>query len=114
MSTSAWSPLLRLIGVSPMTFRVSKPVEFAAWPFASGLPTVRRLDDCTGGAHDGTSNGAPGGGLGEPEMHCSYAGTRRKLEGDAPLGRAYPFAITWVLWLALLLVLEGSGSFAWA
>jgi hypothetical protein len=48
-----------LSGDDGFTAKVKNPMEFAAAPFASGVPTVRNPDDCAGGLHDGKASGGP-------------------------------------------------------
>jgi hypothetical protein len=68
-----------------LTLSSRNPVDFAAAPFASGVPIVRKLDACAGGAHDGDARGAPCVLFGE--LHCLNAGTSGTRRGDAPWGR---------------------------
>ena len=63
-------------------------MPFAPTLFASGLPIVRKLDDCTGGLHDPELSGAPCVRFGL--VHWLYAGTRATRIGDAPFGRTKP------------------------
>jgi hypothetical protein len=42
-----------------MTLTVKNPFEFAGAPLASGDPTVKKLEVCTGGLQDGNARGGP-------------------------------------------------------
>src|SRR5688572_7280912 len=74
------------------TCRRTEPTEFAAAPFASGLPTVRCDDDWTGGLQDGCASGGPCSRFGA--VQGSYAGTSDMRSGPAPFGRGYPPVVT--------------------
>src|SRR5687767_8039328 len=65
------------------------PTEFAAAPFASGVPTVRYGDRLTGGAHDGWASGGPCVRLMGLIPHWTYSGTRDTISGLAPAGRTW-------------------------
>src|SRR5256885_674328 len=78
----------RSSGDVALTLMRMYPTEFAAAPFASGVPTVRKLDDCTGGLQDGNASGAPWVLL-PGAAHCLYAGTSETRSGVAPLGRGW-------------------------
>jgi hypothetical protein len=71
-------------GVAP-TLTWKKPTDLAPAPLASGVPTVRKFDVCTGGAHDEKARGGPCVLFGA--VHWSYAGTSATRSGVAPLGR---------------------------
>ena len=57
------SEMLSVLTTSPgmptITRMRIEPADFAAAPFASGVPTVRKLEACCGGAHDGNESGSP-------------------------------------------------------
>src|SRR5919109_2981219 len=67
---------------------VTSPIEFAPFPFESGVPTVSWPDTCCGGAHDELLSGAPWVRL--PLVQATKEGTSDARSGDAPLGRGYP------------------------
>ena len=46
-------------GTPGITLNLTQPEEFAAAPFASGVPTVSCADDCAGGLHDACPSGGP-------------------------------------------------------
>ena len=57
MFTSAWSPGVPGLPTTTATF--TKPSEAAAWPFASGVPTVSAADCWTGGWQERYASGGP-------------------------------------------------------
>src|SRR5215207_11737451 len=71
--------------VGGIAVRVMWPTKPAAAPFASGVPTVTKLDDCTGGLHDGNASGGPCVRFGAVQV--LYAGTKATRSGVAPFGR---------------------------
>ena len=85
MFTSAWSP--GVPGLPTTTASFTKPSEAAAWPFASGVPTVSAADCWTGGWQERDDSGGPWFRL--KLTHCLYAGTSEALIGEAPLGRTW-------------------------
>jgi hypothetical protein len=76
------------------TFSRIDPTEFDGAPLLSGVPTVRKLDDCTGGLHDGNASGAPCVLFGVP--HALKDGTSEARSGLAPLGRTCEPLATWL------------------
>src|SRR5688572_12826650 len=72
-------------GFAGATSILKYPTELATAPLASGVPTVRKLEACTGGLHDGKASGGPCVRLGA--VHELYAGTSDTRRGVAPLGR---------------------------
>src|SRR3954452_3898482 len=82
---SAWFPLPVLIGSSPTTRSATLPLEAAAAPFASGVPTVSRGEVCAGGLHEPNDSGAACVRFGL--VQGVKAGTRDANRGVAPLTR---------------------------
>jgi hypothetical protein len=68
-----------------LTFSRTNATPFAAAPFASGEPIVRKFDAWTGGLQDGNASGAPCVLLGV--AHALNAGTIDARSGEAPFGR---------------------------
>src|SRR5687768_2584212 len=77
-----------LDGVPTMALSRTNPIELAAAPFASTVPTVSCDDCCWGGLQDPNPSGGPWVRFGD--AHPAYAGTSAARRGDAPLGRGYP------------------------
>ena len=63
----------------------SDATDWAAAPFASGVPTVRNDEAWTGGVHEGNASGGAWVRFGA--MHGSKAGTSETRIGVAPAGR---------------------------
>ena len=72
-------------GLVELTEMRTKPVELAPAPFASGVPTVKKLELCVGGLQEGNASGGPCVRFGEP--HGLYEGTSDTRSGVAPAGR---------------------------
>src|SRR3954470_6876126 len=72
-------------GTPACTSRRTEATEFAGAPLASGEPTVRYVDVCTGGLQDGNASGAPCVLFGV--VQALKAGTIETRNGVAPFGR---------------------------
>ena len=70
-------------GEVDFTFNRMLATAFAGAPLASGDPTVRKFDDCTGGLQDGNASGAPCVLFGV--AHALKDGTIEADSGVAPL-----------------------------
>ena len=65
--------------------RLREPLELAAAPFASGVPTVSHADSGTGPLQDGNASGGPCVRFGA--LHGLNATVRGTRIGVAPFGR---------------------------
>ena len=72
-------------GLPASTLSTKAPVEFAAAPFASGVPTVRKSEVGTGGPQEPNESGAPCVLFGAAQG--LKAGTSEARKGEAPLAR---------------------------
>jgi hypothetical protein len=80
-------------GAPTCTSNLMNPTEFAAAPFASGVPTVKKLEGETGGLQEGNASGGPWVRFGA--VHWLYAGTSGIRIGVAPFGRGCVAPATW-------------------
>ena len=74
-----------MAGAPAIAVNLTSPEEFAAAPFASGVPTVRCGDAWAGGLQEGKVSDGPCVRLGA--VHALYAGTSGTRMFAAPFGR---------------------------